>query len=201
MLESRLILMTCALLNGVSVRDSFPSIDDLIEHILPCIDQHAGGATDTTLKRREAIVMFFHRHMTLSGSQMPSMGALIDDIVVVTTLYGKAVDYATSDKDADPNALSAVEITLVESIQSLGRTIPQVVKNPSDRWSKDATILCFDTLRSIFDWGNDENVRAYVYALTNEAMKDGLLGKERSLLLKAVKHCAEQHIRNEQLSE
>ena len=201
MLESRPTLTTISLLDGAFVNDLFPSVDDLIEHILPCIDKHAGGANETTRERRRAMVMFFHRHMLFSASQMPSMDVMIEDICVLTILFGKSLDHAGHDDKSDRDSLDAIEIRLVASMRSLGKTIKQLSKNRTGPWTARETARCFDTLREVFDWNNDENVRAYVYAMAQEALKDGLLGKERSNLLDAVKHCAEQHIRNEQFSE
>ena len=180
--------------------DLFPSVDDLIEHILPCIDKHAGGANETTRQRRKAMVMFFHRHMLFSGSQMPSMNVMIDDIYFVTILFGRAIEQVAQNKQCDPASTEAIEFQLVATIRSLGKTMNEIIKNQNGPWTTIEAAKCYDTLREIFDWKNDENVRAYVYATTHEVMKDGLLGKERSNLFDAVQQCAEQHLRNEQLS-
>ena len=67
--------------------DQFPSIEKLIEAILPCIERHAEGRNELTRRRREAILMFFDHFVVLRTSELPEAVTLLETVFTVSTLY------------------------------------------------------------------------------------------------------------------
>jgi hypothetical protein len=165
----------------------FHNIDTLIQAILDCVEQHIDGRNVKTRQRREAIVAFFDRNVVLSGSEMPNIETLLENVLTVLELFLAALESAPMHQ-----LNTEVRYQLVSCVNALYRVIPSLKQPDSEEFVVNVSASCLKALQSVFDWTEPARLQAYVFARTGEFMGEGLLGKERSQLMVQVRSCAEE---------
>jgi hypothetical protein len=164
-----------------------------LDDIIRCIETRMGGRDATMTSRRRAMLEFLHYSSLYSvGASDQSLVTLMDHVAGYFQLCSDGLDRLL-DEPADAEELTQQVYEEVDEVWlTLAQGIEAVEEALGGSRKAEARELCSSALASVFNWKADGHHRAHVYIRTGEKLADGLLGKERSLLLKAVRDCLKE---------
>jgi len=164
----------------------FDALEALILAVLDCVEHRVDGRNSTVRARRLALLTYFNRAALLSVVSMPNIPTL--HAMVETTLLLFLAALESSARERPP----AIENQLVRGVNDLAAVLRELERSDSAVDPHSFSCVCLRALQEVFDWDDSPRLQAYVWACTGELVNEGLLGKERSLLLEQVRGCVKE---------
>jgi hypothetical protein len=167
-------------------------IEEIIDKVLPCIEKHAEGRNETTRERRRAILAFFDYCAVYAADELPEPMVLAYDLQHHLNLLTDGMDRISTEMSTNDASRQSIYAELDAAWRILADAFVGISAAIEAGDLKSVAGAAADPLRELFDWGEPGRLRAYVYARTGELLERGLLDKERSLLLHAVRKCVQE---------
>ena len=171
--------------------------EELLRRLLSCVFAEAGGLAGVRERRRWLAEFWFagqvHRYHNETEPLAPDWHVeVVWLFAAYTEAYGRFIEGAeTTGVECVASwcvAGSVRETVLAVNEAMTGYDEASCGPGPSDRRRAAARMA----LTRLFDWDNNNRLRAYVFVMTGEALADGQMRTEKSRLLDALDRCRDQ---------
>jgi hypothetical protein len=166
------------------------SLAAMLDKIMPCLTAKIGGRNQAVVARRRAIAEFFHYCAVYAAPVKDlQVGVAFTHLAGYSDCCADALDRLL-DEPAGVDELSQRIYEEIDEVWQILVDAMQPIENAlaADR-QDEASEACCRALLRVFDWEANGHHRVHVFIRTGQKLEDGLLGKERSLFLKAVREC------------
>ena len=168
------------------------NIEDLIDRILPCLEKHAEGRNEATRARRRVMVRFFDYCAVYAADVPPDDLMVVYELAHQFNLLTDGRERIEREQGPEGELVREIKEELNAAWQLLGDVVARVPEEIGADDVVEVAPVAREALRRLFDWETPGRLRAYLYACTGEMLEEGLLNKERSLLLAAIRRCVQE---------
>jgi hypothetical protein len=168
-------------------------MEEVLLRLLSCVQADAGGTSDRIRERRRRLIHYWyasraHLYRDEARPLAPEWYAEVADLFVTYT--------EACERFFDGDGMAGAELGVAWEVLQTIRAVEQAMTGYDEAVSRGDHAAAADcihrALGELFDWENNGRIRAYVYALTGEALTDGLVRVEKTRLLGALERCREQ---------